>query len=145
MRGIRDLEPITEKGQKAVRGAGWGGRQAAMLICCIVAVPAIAYAIYLIAKPPTDPTVVAEKLLERAKVNLESSGKSMSLDNSFKAWTDIQTNGISIRSAVPADLTEARKQHSIHLCRLWLSLSVGCLALVLVASLAFWPQARARS
>ena len=142
MRGIRDLEPVAEKGQVKARGeaeVGWGGRQAATLACSIVGVPALAFAIFLIASPPTAPAVVAEKSFEKVSADLESQGESLSLDESLKWWSKIQSEGISLsRFPIPEELIKAREKYRVYRFRLWLSLGVGCLALALAAALTFW-------
>ncbi len=148
MRGIRNLEPVAEKRQRTARNeaeVGWGGLQAATLACSIVGVPALAYAIFLIATPPKAPAAIAEKLIESVEATIESTGNSLSLDESFKWWSEIQNDGIGVRHAVPAELIKARQQYRVHRFHLWLSLGIACVALALAASLAFWRRQRVRS
>jgi hypothetical protein len=147
MRGIRQLKQVDETAANKRRTAesGWGGRQATMLVCLIVGIPAVAYAVYLVVAPPKTPAVVAEELLEPIIANIESTGKTLSLDDSFKWWGEIQRDGISVRIPLPQKLTAAREQSRVYRFRLWLAAAIAGVSLVAAAAIFLLPRQQARS
>ncbi|MCG8587538.1 MAG: hypothetical protein MI757_22760, partial [Pirellulales bacterium] len=142
MRGIRDLEPVTDTSANVKRRAdgSWGMRQALALAAMLIGTGALVTFTYLFATGPERPQALADRIYELNREQLDEQSERLSVEQSFTLWANLKRHGVKINMPAPAKLVKLRNEYKINRFRQRVALSIAAIGFVIAAACWFWPR-----